>query len=400
MNFFDDDDLALMDEMAAEAEAALSPPCLAKERKQQSPTFDDEEPPAWELPEAMLTGGMPANFEKTRRDVGDLTDALAEKKDKIEELLERMSKLQARYAAMGDEREVIEETLRTAAMAAPPTKRRGRKARKGRKKKRSPRKGEGKENSRARSRSPRPTRSPRSPRAAIVTTAATPVKYAHPLDDLKDFQENENHPCVENTPDKKKSPRRDRSDARATPQRRSDGKLAHPLDDHFELGTEATEEAETEAHIARILEWVAQCREPGADPFGAMRSEIRSNFDQIEATMHHIQGSSTQTFQPKGAETTLLEMLEARENALIAARDDLELMNEETDDAAFYWGNMYICDDCNDNDVDDSEETVCSPEEAQLLLYLGKNLHDYMYNIEAHKDYLVEMADMFDCGVF
>ena len=82
---FDEDDLAIMDEMYQEA---LSPTVTRGGGRADSRDFDDDEPPAWELPAHMLTGGMPANFEQTRRAVGDLTEQLAEKKDKIELLLE------------------------------------------------------------------------------------------------------------------------------------------------------------------------------------------------------------------------------------------------------------------------------------------------------------------------
>jgi hypothetical protein len=58
---------------------------------------------------------------------------------------------------------------------------------------------------------------------------------------------------------------------------------------------------------------------------------------------------------------------------------------------------MY-CADCRDDDVPEGD--ICSPEEAQLLLYLGKNLHDYMYNVEAHRDYLVDVSEKFDTGLF
>ena len=53
----------------------------------------DDAPAAWDLPEAMLTGGMPQGFENTRRDVGSLTMKIANKKADIEALLERMAKL-------------------------------------------------------------------------------------------------------------------------------------------------------------------------------------------------------------------------------------------------------------------------------------------------------------------
>ena len=48
----------------------------------------DDAPAAWDLPEAMLTGGMPQGFENTRRDVGSLTMKIANKKADIEALLE------------------------------------------------------------------------------------------------------------------------------------------------------------------------------------------------------------------------------------------------------------------------------------------------------------------------
>ena len=135
---FDDEDLALMDELAAEA---LSPTCLKATGGSVDPReFEEEEPPAWELPDSMLTGGMPANFEQTRRAVGDLTEQLAEKKDKIELLLERMSKLQARYAKMTEERETAEEMLLEAVKKTSPLPRRKKKKARSKKKKSSPRK--------------------------------------------------------------------------------------------------------------------------------------------------------------------------------------------------------------------------------------------------------------------
>ena len=379
---FDDEDLALMDELAAEA---LSPTCLKATGGSVDPReFEEEEPPAWELPDSMLTGGMPANFEQTRRAVGDLTEQLAEKKDKIELLLERMSKLQARYAKMTEERETAEEMLLEAVKKTSPLPRRKKKKSRSKKKKSSPRKD--KEN------------------AGTGGARSTPQKaqqYAHPLDDLKDFQENEDHPCNDTPQKQGASPGgggqlvvKDRS-----PPKGPDGKIRHPLDDHFELGTEATEEAELEEHVSRILDWVDKCKEPGADPFGRMRREICDHFDDIAKTMHRIEGSSTQTFTPKGDETTLLEMLEARENALIEARDDLMQLHDETDDAEYFWSNMY-CANCSAHDDDDDDDEFCSPEEAQLLLYLGKNLHDYMCKIEYHRDHLVDVSEKFDAGFF
>ena len=334
-----------------------------------------EEPPAWELPDSMLTGGMPANFEQTRRAVGDLTEQLAEKKDKIELLLERMAKLQKRYAAMTEEREDAERVLREAAKKE--VKRRKRKSRKHRK--------QDKENGGVLVKKP-------------SGKGDAMQKYAHPLDELKDFQENADHPCAGASPSKALVV------ADGNAKVKADGRVAHPLDDHFELGEEAEaeeeearQEAELEEHVSRILDWVDKCRAPGEDPFEDMRREISANFDEIATTMHRIEGSSTQTFQPKGAETTLLEMLEARELALVEARDDLELLHEETDEAEYFWSNMY-CADCRDDDVPEGD--ICSPEEAQLLLYLGKNLHDYMYNVEAHRDYLVDVSEKFDTGLF
>ena len=143
---------------------------------------------------------------------------------------------------------------------------------------------------------------------------------------------------------------------------------------------------------------VDACRKPAADPFGELQAQLRADFEEIERSMHRIEGSSTQTFTPKGAETTMLEMLEARELALEEARDDLLDLNEQTDEAAHFWSHLYACD--SDEDEDDEDDEICSPEEAQLLLYLGHSLHDYMYDVEKHKQYLTEMSERFDAGMF
>ena len=62
---------------------------------------------------------------------------------------------------------------------------------------------------------------------------------------------------------------------------------------------------------------------------------------------------------------------------------------------------MY-CANCSghDDDDDDDDDEFCSPEEAQLLLYLGKNLHDYMCKIEYPRDHLVDVSEKFDAGFF
>ena len=93
------EDLETID--ALEAESCLSPQILAKHRSATTPTYfsTDEAPPAWELPESMLTGGMPSQFEATRRDVGDLSEALQGKQKEIEGLLARMAKLRGKRAA-------------------------------------------------------------------------------------------------------------------------------------------------------------------------------------------------------------------------------------------------------------------------------------------------------------
>ena len=75
----------------------------------------DDAPAAWDLPEAMLTGGMPQGFENTRRDVGSLTMKIANKKADIEALLERMAKLQSRYKNMTEGKEEMSRTVKKAA---------------------------------------------------------------------------------------------------------------------------------------------------------------------------------------------------------------------------------------------------------------------------------------------
>ena len=57
---------------------------------------------------------------------------------------------------------------------------------------------------------------------------------------------------------------------------------------------------------------------------------------------------------------------------------------------------MHLLDESEDED----EDEVLSPEEAQLLLYLGKNLHDYALDVEDHRDYLMETSKKFDMGLF
>ena len=79
----------------------------------------DDAPAAWDLPEAMLTGGMPQGFENTRRDVGSLTMKIANKKADIEALLERMAKLQSRYKNMTEGKEEMSRTVKKAARKSP-----------------------------------------------------------------------------------------------------------------------------------------------------------------------------------------------------------------------------------------------------------------------------------------
>ena len=89
----------------------------------------DDAPAAWDLPEAMLTGGMPQGFENTRRDVGSLTMKIANKKADIEALLERMAKLQSRYKNMTEGKEAMSRTVKKAARKSQREKRRRKKKR-------------------------------------------------------------------------------------------------------------------------------------------------------------------------------------------------------------------------------------------------------------------------------
>ena len=95
----------------------------------EAPSPYDDAPAAWDLPEAMLTGGMPQGFENTRRDVGSLTMKIANKKADIEALLERMAKLQSRYKNMTEGKEEMSETVKKAARKSQREKRRRKKKR-------------------------------------------------------------------------------------------------------------------------------------------------------------------------------------------------------------------------------------------------------------------------------
>jgi len=306
----------------------------------------DDAPAAWDLPEAMLTGGMPEGFEKTRRDVGSLTMQIASKKAGIEELLERMAKLQSRYKKLAEGKEEMSKTVRKAARKAQKEKRK-------RKKKRD--------------------------------KAKKAKKMVHLLDGIDEFST-----TVKQEP------------AAVVEEQEQMAPGAHPLDDHFELGTEAEEaaaEKECDQQVERILEWVQACKDPSADPFGDLQQRLAADFMEIEKVMYRMEGSSTQTFaEPaKGPQTCMLEQLEARERVLEDARDELRVMDEETDEATHFWGHLYACDS---DEEDDDDDEACSPEEAQLLLYLGHSLHDYLGDVEAHKDVLVKASEQFDGGLF
>ena len=310
----------------------------------------DDAPAAWDLPEAMLTGGMPQGFENTRRDVGSLTMKIANKKADIEALLERMAKLQSRYKNMTEGKEEMSRTVKKAARKSQREKRRRKKKRDKAKK--------------------------------------AKKKMAHPLDGIDEFS----------TTVKQEEPiPREEEPVPSKPG-------AHPLDDHFELGTEAEEaaaEKECDQQVERILEWIQACKDPGKDPFGDLQNKLKADFMEIEKVMHRMEGSSTQVFgeaPAKGPQTCMLEALEARERALEDARDELEVMDEETDEAAHFWGHLYACD--SDDDEDEVDDEACSPEEAQLLLYLGHSLHDYLGDVEEHKHALMKASEQFEGGMF
>ena len=172
----------------------------------------DDAPAAWDLPEAMLTGGMPQGFENTRRDVGSLTMKIANKKADIEALLERMAKLQSRYKNMTEGKEEMSRTVKKAARKSQREKRRRKKKRDKAKK--------------------------------------AKKKMAHPLDGIDEFS----------TTVKQEEPVPQEEE----PVPSKPG--AHPLDDHFELGTEAEEaaaEKECDQQVERILEWIQACKDPG-----------------------------------------------------------------------------------------------------------------------------------------
>ena len=59
--------------------------------------FDDGYGAAWDMPEHLLTGGIPAGFQRTWTQVESISKDLAEKKDRIDGLLARMRKLQERF---------------------------------------------------------------------------------------------------------------------------------------------------------------------------------------------------------------------------------------------------------------------------------------------------------------
>ena len=76
----------------------------------------------------------------------------------------------------------------------------------------------------------------------------------------------------------------------------------------------------------------------------------------------------------------------------------VEVMDEETDEAAHFWGHLYACD--SDDDEDEVDDEAFSPEEAQLLLYLGHSLHDYLGDVEEHKHALMKASEQFEGGMF
>ena len=49
---------------------------------------------------------------------------------------------------------------------------------------------------------------------------------------------------------------------------------------------------------------------------------------------------------------------------------------------------------------DEVDDEACSPEEAQLLLYLGHSLHDYLGDVEEHKHALMKASEQFEGGMF
>jgi hypothetical protein len=112
--------------------------------------------------------------------------------------------------------------------------------------------------------------------------------------------------------------------------------------------------------------------------------------------MGRIEGSSTQTF--KGEETQLLELLEAREAALVEAQADLEALHDDTDDALERWESCY----CLGGGDDDESTTggVVQADEAKLLLSHGISLHDFANTTRAHRDHITRVSDRFDFGIY
>ncbi|KAJ1448394.1 hypothetical protein M885DRAFT_623473 [Pelagophyceae sp. CCMP2097] len=320
---------------------------------------------AWDMPPEMLTG-CPTGFEQTRRKCLGLTEQLDDKKKSIDDLLARMARLQSRFAKLATDTPDVEVMLKAAGKA--PRRRRAKKSvdkvRAASDGKHSTAEKRGKENERRRGKT------------------ASPRRVAHPLDEHPDFQE-----AVVEEPVVR--------EAYAAPTQPG-ALFEHPLDGHFELGNAAEDEEDAEAleldeqkYISSVLDWIESCRTPGNDPFGKLEGKISAAFDEIQRTMQKIEGSSTQVFTAKGEETQLLDLLLAREKALEDARDDLELLHDETDDAVGKWQGLYCMDD------DGEEDEVLSPEEAKLLLYLGKSLHDYVYQTEEHKHHLLDVAEGF-----
>ena len=172
----------------------------------------DDAPAAWDLPEAMLTGGMPQGFENTRRDVGSLTMKIANKKADIEALLERMAKLQSRYKNMTEGKEEMSRTVKKAARKSQREKRRRKKKRDKAKK--------------------------------------AKKKMAHPLDGIDEFS----------TTVKQEEPVPQEEE----PVPSKPG--AHPLDDHFALGTAAEEAADFAAEAKKRYIRASEPREVRAVP--------------------------------------------------------------------------------------------------------------------------------------
>ena len=93
---------------------------LARAGADDEEDFDDGYGAAWDMPEHLLTSGIPALFQRTWTQVESISKDLAEKKDRIDGLLARMRKLQERFDELEGLKHVERREKRVARRRARP----------------------------------------------------------------------------------------------------------------------------------------------------------------------------------------------------------------------------------------------------------------------------------------